>query len=154
MSKASDSKDVVIHVSEKGAATSPSWLSTVLTHSAVCIGGDYPYESASEKVSPKTLPKNPTLAEEEDRRTAEGWKEEAERVFLVTGLFSAVVKSFILMSIQDIQANPQDTSNFYLASIHQALTGSNLSNISLPSSPPTFTPPTYGIWINSRWFLS
>jgi hypothetical protein len=58
------------------------------------------------------------------------------------------------MSIQDIQANPQDTSNFYLASIHQALTGSNLSHISLPSSPPTFTPPTYGIWINSLWFLS
>jgi hypothetical protein len=58
------------------------------------------------------------------------------------------------MSIQDIQANPQVTSNFYLASIHQALTGSNLSNISLPPSPPPFTPPTYGIWINSLWFLS
>jgi hypothetical protein len=58
------------------------------------------------------------------------------------------------MSIQDIQANPQETSNFYLASIHQAITGSNLSNISLPPSPPTFTPPTYGIWINSLWFLS
>jgi hypothetical protein len=59
------------------------------------------------------------------------------------------------MSIQDIQKNPQDTSNFYLASIHQALTGgSNLSSISLPSSPPPFTPPTYGIWVNSLWFLS
>jgi hypothetical protein len=59
------------------------------------------------------------------------------------------------MSIQDIQADPQDTSNFYLASIHQALTGgSNLSSISLPSSPPAFTPPTYGIWVNSLWFLS
>jgi hypothetical protein len=58
------------------------------------------------------------------------------------------------MSIQDIQADPQDTSNFYLASIHQALTSSNLSNISLPPSPPLFTPPTYGIWVNSLWFLS
>jgi hypothetical protein len=58
------------------------------------------------------------------------------------------------MSIQDIQANPLDTSNFYLASIHQALTASNPSNISLPSSPPPFTPPTHGIWINSLWFLS
>jgi hypothetical protein len=71
-----------------------------------------------------------------------------------TGLFSAVVATFISMSIQDIQADKQDTSNFYLASIHQALTGSNLSNISLPPSPPTFTPPTYGIWVNSLWFLS
>jgi hypothetical protein len=58
------------------------------------------------------------------------------------------------MSIQDIQANPQDTSNFYLASIHQALTGLNLSNISLPPSPLPFTPPMYGIWINSLWFMS
>jgi hypothetical protein len=58
------------------------------------------------------------------------------------------------MSIQDIQADPQDTSNFYLASIHQALTSSNLSNVPLPSSPLPFTPPTYGIWVNSLWFLS
>jgi hypothetical protein len=55
------------------------------------------------------------------------------------------------MSIQDIQANPQDTSNFYLANIQSALTD---PNISLPSTPPTFTPPTYGIWVNSLWFLS
>ena len=58
------------------------------------------------------------------------------------------------MSIQDIRADPQDTSNFYLAGIHQALTGSNLSDISLPSSPPPFTPPTFGIWVNSLWFAS
>src|ERR1700677_4043776 len=58
------------------------------------------------------------------------------------------------MSIQDIQANPQDTSNFYLASIHQALTESNPPNPSLPSTPPTFSPPTYGIWVNSLWFMS
>jgi hypothetical protein len=58
------------------------------------------------------------------------------------------------MSIQDIQANPQDTSNFYLASIHQALTESNPSNISLHSTPPSFSPPTYGIWVNSLWFMS
>ena len=60
------------------------------------------------------------------------------------------------MSIQDIQANPQETSNFYLASIHQALTGSgsNISSIPLPSSPPPYTPPTFGVWVNSLWFLS
>jgi hypothetical protein len=27
-------------------------------------------------------------------------------------------------------------------------------NISLPSSPPPFYPPTYGIWVNALWFLS
>ena len=58
------------------------------------------------------------------------------------------------MSIQDIQANPQSTSNFYLANIQQALTHPNPSNLSLSSSPPPFSPPTYGIWVNSLWFLS
>ena len=58
------------------------------------------------------------------------------------------------MSILNIQANPQDTSNFYLANIQKALTHPNPSNLSLPSSPPPFHPPTYGIWINSLWFLS
>ena len=57
------------------------------------------------------------------------------------------------MSIQDILPNPQNTSNFYLANIQQALTDPN-SNLTLPSSPPPFSPPTYGIWVNTFWFLS
>ena len=56
-----------------------------------------------------------------------------------------------MVSIQDIQASPQDSSNFYLANIQHALTS---SNISLPSSPPPFTPPTYAIWVNALWFMS
>ena len=71
-----------------------------------------------------------------------------------TGLFAAVVATFISISIQEIQANPQDTSNFYLANIQHALANLNSSNISLPSSPPPFSPPTFGIWVNSLWFLS
>ena len=58
------------------------------------------------------------------------------------------------MSIQDIQQNPQDTSNFYLANIYQALADPNRPNISAPSSPPSFTPPTFAIWVNGLWFLS
>ena len=58
------------------------------------------------------------------------------------------------MSILNIQANPQDTSNFYLANIQEALTHPNPSTLSFPSSPPPFSPPTYGIWVNSLWFLS
>ena len=60
----------------------------------------------------------------------------------------------ITTSIQDIQLNPQDTSNFYLANIQQALTDPNPSNISLPSSPPPFHPPSSAIWVNSLWVLS
>ena len=73
-----------------------------------------------------------------------------------TGLFSAAVASLISVSIQDIQQNPQDTSNFYLANIYQLLAEPNQSNISisLPTSPPPFSPPTFAVWVNSLWFLS
>ena len=59
------------------------------------------------------------------------------------------------MSIQDIRPNPQNTSNFYLANIYDAISDPNRSNISnAHPSPPTFSPPTYGIWVNALWFLS
>jgi hypothetical protein len=58
------------------------------------------------------------------------------------------------VSIQDIRPNSQDTSNFYLANIYQAIADPNRPNISLPSSPPPFSPPNYAVWVNSLWFLS
>jgi hypothetical protein len=58
------------------------------------------------------------------------------------------------VSIQDIRQNPQDTSNFYLAGIYQSLANPNRSNVSLPASPPPFTPPTFAVWVNTLWFLS
>jgi hypothetical protein len=57
------------------------------------------------------------------------------------------------VSIQDLQQNPQDTSNFYLANMYQATINPNSSS-SLPTSPPPFTPPNYAVWVNSLWFLS
>ena len=60
------------------------------------------------------------------------------------------------MSIQDIQQNPQDTSNFYLANIYQTLAEPNRSNTltSPPSSPPPFSPPNHAVWVNALWFMS
>jgi hypothetical protein len=60
------------------------------------------------------------------------------------------------VSIQDLQQNPQDTSNFYLANIYQVLADPNRSNISnsLPLLPPPFSPPAYAVLVNSLWFLS
>jgi hypothetical protein len=59
----------------------------------------------------------------------------------------------ISVSIQDLQQNPQDTSNFYLANIYQATINPNGSS-SLPTSPPPFTPPNFAVWVNALWFLS
>jgi hypothetical protein len=96
------------------------------------------------------------MAEEEDKKMAESWKADAEGILVFTGLFSAAVASLISVSIQDIQQNPQDTSNFYLANIYQAIADPNRTNISssLLTSPPPFSPPTYAVWVNSLWFLS
>ncbi|KAH9057256.1 hypothetical protein EDB87DRAFT_1833273 [Lactarius vividus] len=96
------------------------------------------------------------MAGEEDKKMAEDWKADADGILIFTGLFSAAVASLISMSIQDIRPNPQDTSNFYLANIYQAIADSdpNRPNISLPSSPPTFSPPNYAVWVNSLWFMS
>jgi hypothetical protein len=57
------------------------------------------------------------------------------------------------VSIQDLQQNPQDTSNFYLANMYHATINPNASS-SLPTSPPPFSPPKFAIWVNAFWFLS
>ncbi|KAH9016853.1 hypothetical protein EDB85DRAFT_2155594 [Lactarius pseudohatsudake] len=94
------------------------------------------------------------MATEEDRKMVENWKADADGILIFTGLFSAAVASLISVSVQDIRPNPQDTSNFYLANIYQAITDPNQPNISLPPSPPTFSPPNYAVWVNSLWFMS
>ncbi|KAN0140380.1 hypothetical protein V8E53_001589, partial [Lactarius tabidus] len=93
------------------------------------------------------------MATEEDKKMAENWKADADGILIFTGLFSAAVASLISVSIQDLQQNPQDTSNFYLANIYQATINPNASS-SLPSSPPPFSPPNYAVWVNALWFLS
>ena len=58
------------------------------------------------------------------------------------------------MSIQDLQQDPQDTSNFYLASIYQATISPEPNNNSSLASPPLFSPPNSAVWVNALWFLS
>ncbi|KAN0139109.1 hypothetical protein V8E53_003111, partial [Lactarius tabidus] len=93
-------------------------------------------------------------AKEEDEKMAENWKADADGILIFTGLFSAAVASLISVSIQRIQPNSQDTSNFYLANIYQAIADPDRPNIFTPSSPPPFSPPNYAIWVNTLWFLS
>ncbi|KAF8257261.1 hypothetical protein EI94DRAFT_1525101, partial [Lactarius quietus] len=81
------------------------------------------------------------------------WKADADGILIFTGLFSAAVASLISVSIQDLQQNPQDTSNFYLANIYRNMADPNISS-SLPTSPPPFSPPNYAVWVNALWFLS
>ena len=64
--------------------------------------------------------------------------------------------SLISVSIQGLQQNPQDTSNYYLANIYQTLADPNGTNRSTSplSPPPPFSPPNHAVWVNALWFLS
>jgi hypothetical protein len=64
------------------------------------------------------------------------------------------------VTVQDIRPNPQDTSNFYLALIHQQFS-KQLNEpqdpipTSLSSNPAqSFSAPTSAVWVNGLWFLS
>ncbi|KAH9013317.1 hypothetical protein EDB85DRAFT_2158312 [Lactarius pseudohatsudake] len=93
-------------------------------------------------------------ASEADKKLAEGWKADADRILIFAGLFSSTITTLIAVSIQDIRPNSQVDSNFYLSNIYQLLADPSRANISLPSSPPPFSPPNYAIWVNSFWILS
>ncbi|KAH9178559.1 hypothetical protein EDB89DRAFT_1927157 [Lactarius sanguifluus] len=70
------------------------------------------------------------MSAEEDGKTVERWKGDADGILVFTGLFSAAVATLVSVTIQDLRPNSQDTS------------------------PPPFTPLTYAVWVNSLWFLS
>lgn len=75
-----------------------------------------------------------------------------------TGLFSAVVASFILVTYQNLQSNPSDVTNLLLAQISQQLAASQDG-----TSPPTlstlaelsaFQPTASAVRVNTLWFTS
>ncbi|KAH9168441.1 hypothetical protein EDB89DRAFT_2073872 [Lactarius sanguifluus] len=93
-------------------------------------------------------------AKERDKKMAESWKGDAEGILVFTGLFSAAIAQLLGNSLQNLQLNPQDASNFYLARIYQLTPGSNASSIHLPDDPDSFNPPKIAIWVNILWSLS
>ncbi len=113
------------------------------------------------------------MAQVEDEKTAENWKAVASdnltfvspyivvhhmlTRLLQSGLFSAVVATFLAMSVQDLQPDPQDKPTFYLENIYQVLADPNGTRVpTLPSryNPPAFSPPKSAVWVNSLWSLS
>ena len=73
-----------------------------------------------------------------------------------TGLFSAVVATFLVVSYPLLQPNSTDTTNRLLTQISQQL-ASNGTGSSQPSSPannPPFSPPASAVRVNTLWFTS
>ena len=118
------------------------------------------------------------IAEEEDNKMIERWQKDSEGIIifvrniyfryvpygcayqlgaLQTGLFSAVVAAVVVVSVQDLRPNSQDTSAFYLEKMYQLQADPNASRPAITSplaNPPAFSPPRHAIWVNSLWFLS
>jgi len=77
-----------------------------------------------------------------------------------TGLFSAVVAAFLIVSYPLLQPNPTDTTNRLLTQISQQLS-TNGTGSSLPPLPPlspantsSFRPPSSVVRVNALWFTS
>ncbi|KAI0259666.1 hypothetical protein BC834DRAFT_846622 [Gloeopeniophorella convolvens] len=98
-------------------------------------------------------------AEQEDNEMTESWRGDADGILVFTGLFSATVATFLVVSLQSLTQNSQDTSAFYLARLYQ-LSAANGPNGSVPiplpslSDPSSFSPSASAVWVNILWFLS
>jgi hypothetical protein len=77
-----------------------------------------------------------------------------------TGIFSATVASFILVSYQDLRPNPSDLTNALLAQISlqlSALQNGTSPSVPLPSSlvdQSSFQPTASAVRVNTLWFTS
>ncbi|KAH9054983.1 hypothetical protein EDB87DRAFT_1567813, partial [Lactarius vividus] len=74
-----------------------------------------------------------------------------------TGLFSSTVATFITISYQNLQQDPNIITQSLLAQISQQLSNATTGIISSSASPSTqtsFTPSASVVFVNSVWFLS
>jgi len=111
-------------------------------------------------------------AEKFDREHSESWTANTEGVLVFvrhiscnefvlfsprgihqTGLFSAVVAAFLVVSFPLLQPNPTDTTNQLLTRISQQLSGTGLSQ-PLPPPNTSFRPLSSSLRVNALWFTS
>ncbi|KAH9173715.1 hypothetical protein EDB89DRAFT_1849707, partial [Lactarius sanguifluus] len=74
-----------------------------------------------------------------------------------TGLFSSTVATFITISYQNLQQDPNIITQSLLAQISQQLSNATAgiaSSSASPSNPTSFTPSASVVFVNSVWFLS
>ncbi|KAH8991155.1 hypothetical protein EDB83DRAFT_2480098 [Lactarius deliciosus] len=98
------------------------------------------------------------MAQVEDERTTEDWNAVSQNHLIVSGLFAAVVATFLAPSFQNLKPDPQERSAFYLEKTYQLFAESHRTHdvpfFPSQSNPPASSPPKSAVWVNSLWSLS
>ncbi|KAH9073407.1 hypothetical protein EDB83DRAFT_2564867 [Lactarius deliciosus] len=114
------------------------------------------------------------MAQVEDERTTEDWNAVSQNHLIVvspnivvhrmqtrllqSGLFAAVVATFLAPSFQNLKPDPQEKSAFYLEKTYQLFAESHRTHdvpfFPSQSNPPASSPPKSAVWVNSLWSLS
>ncbi|KAJ3559504.1 hypothetical protein NM688_g305 [Phlebia brevispora] len=100
---------------------------------------------------------------EREKATTDSWKDELNNLLIFTGLFSAIVTAFTVVSLSWLQQDSGDATNILLAHISLQLSSFVIStghvNSSVPSVPlvnvtSSFIPSGYAVPVNVLWVLS
>ncbi|KAF8493452.1 hypothetical protein F5888DRAFT_827731 [Russula emetica] len=89
-----------------------------------------------------------------DKRLTDGWKDDANGVLVFTGLFSAIVASFIIESYKLLSPDPGSQSVFLLGQLSQQFAGFANGTYVQPQSYPSSPPSASIICVNILWLLS
>ncbi|KAN0127564.1 hypothetical protein V8E53_014652, partial [Lactarius tabidus] len=97
-------------------------------------------------------------AEKSDKENSESWRANTDGVLVFTGVFSATVAAFIIVSYQSLQPDSADSTVRLLSQISQQLTA--LSNGTPPPASlilpdaASFKPTPAAVRVNVLWFAS
>ncbi|KAK0200736.1 hypothetical protein DFS33DRAFT_1507424 [Desarmillaria ectypa] len=122
----------------------------------------YPEDPIFEEMAPSARVWRAYLDECQnyDAEMIEGWRDTVDVLLVFAGLFSAVVTTFVVQTLQSLQPDFNEVSAFLLfelVSIQRALAnGTSLSDVPPSQLTPdsSFTPSSLIIWTNGLWFVS
>ncbi|KAN0118889.1 hypothetical protein V8E52_004661 [Russula decolorans] len=91
--------------------------------------------------------------EEEDKRIIDAWKDDANSLVTFTGLFSAIVGTFIIEFYKKLSSDSGDQTAAVLQQISRQLP--NSLNIPYSNTANQLSPPgTAMVWVNALWLIS
>ncbi|KZT59306.1 hypothetical protein CALCODRAFT_431280, partial [Calocera cornea HHB12733] len=96
-----------------------------------------------------------TEANKSDEALLKRWADGIDIFLLFTGLFSAILSAFLVLSWSSLQADPNSGTSEALVAISQQLvllSSGQPMEASVAYQAPTFTPPYWAVTVNCLWF--